>query len=569
GLVGGNAQRAFGKTKAISGGVSAEPMGCRSGGAGLELPTRSPPPEPTAQANLDVDRPQPRRTGRVPRIWDSQPSRRPGYRVPQDAVTWVSNRPALTTHTELPGAGPSLPCPWTSSMLTPSTKKTQRTIINAKRRILTTLDFDGLTHLPAPSAAPRLCLCSPASLVPSGVSPQAAPASSGEGPALHQPPTCWELATRSQACGAPAGGGAAAAHTTPSSSLSPQQLPTRQGGSGRRQLDPLPAAYGQAQRRPRQHLPSPLENPVGPGWQVLQVGTYSHVMWVLRAGGPGATPGQASSTNSPGFWGDCAGSQGCTPHPSFYFCPMPWCRHALPHSHLLGVPDVGPSPAQRCITTPGRSPSSSKLGAPGAKTAPTPHVAASAVDARELEREEPRGRGRKAGQGKVGICSRPCEARDAWEPWGSLWARNRAEASSFPRDTTPAFSILPARSCLSLASTRMLCAGAGRAASGKRGWFAFDAVDESARWVRLTAGAQPGVRLTAGAQPGVRLTAGAQPGVRLTAGAQTGVRLTAGAQTGVRLTAGAQPGPDRRDLLGQAGLVDRAAPTRACGCTQL
>lgn len=38
--------------------------------------------------------------------------------------------------------------------------------------------------------------------------------------------------------------------------------------------------------------PGPLENPVGPGWQVLQVGTYSHVMCVLRAGGPGATQGQ-------------------------------------------------------------------------------------------------------------------------------------------------------------------------------------------------------------------------------------------------------------------------------------
>lgn len=40
----------------------------------------------------------------------------------------------------------------------------------------------------APSAAPRPCLCSPASLVPTGVSPQAAPASSGEGPALQRPP---------------------------------------------------------------------------------------------------------------------------------------------------------------------------------------------------------------------------------------------------------------------------------------------------------------------------------------------------------------------------------------------
>ena len=68
-----------------------------------------------------------------------------------------------------------------------------------------------------------------------------------------------------------------------------------------------------------------------------------------------------------------------------------------------------------------------------------------AVTPSHLEREEPRGKGLKAGQGKVGICSRPCEARDAWEPRGSLWAWNRAEASAFPRDTTPTFSILPAR----------------------------------------------------------------------------------------------------------------------------
>ncbi|XP_067606777.1 uncharacterized protein [Pseudorca crassidens] len=38
--------------------------------------------------------------------------------------------------------------------------------------------------------------------------------------------------------------------------------------------------------------------------------------------------------------------------------------------------DIGPSPEQRCLTTPSRSPSSSKLGAPRAKMAPTPHVAA-------------------------------------------------------------------------------------------------------------------------------------------------------------------------------------------------
>ena len=76
------------------------------------------------------------------------------------------------------------------------------------------------------------------------------PASSGEGPALQRPPTFWELATCSQACGVPAGAGAAATHTTCSSGLSPQQLPTRQGGSGRRQRGPLPAAYGRAQRTP-------------------------------------------------------------------------------------------------------------------------------------------------------------------------------------------------------------------------------------------------------------------------------------------------------------------------------
>lgn len=52
----------------------------------------------------------------------------------------LPSRPAITTHTELPGAGPSLPCPWTSSLLTPRTRKTQRTIIDAKRRILVSME---------------------------------------------------------------------------------------------------------------------------------------------------------------------------------------------------------------------------------------------------------------------------------------------------------------------------------------------------------------------------------------------------------------------------------------------
>lgn len=55
----------------------------------------------------------------------------------------LPSRPALTTHTELPGAGPSLPCPWTPSMPTPSTKEMQRTITNAKGRMLVSMEGAG------------------------------------------------------------------------------------------------------------------------------------------------------------------------------------------------------------------------------------------------------------------------------------------------------------------------------------------------------------------------------------------------------------------------------------------